>query len=83
VPDFLHVFLQCLILDLILSTKTVSATVGGEEGFIAARDGKPVPKRILATDSCSLDKYDMPVARNEMVHKPLEIRNKTIDSQFT
>jgi hypothetical protein len=25
----------------------------------------------------------MPVARNEMVHKPLEIRNKTIDSQFT
>lgn len=67
-PEFLHVFLQCLIRDLILSIKTVSATVGGEEDFITPREGEPVPKRILAIDSCALDKYDIPVAQIEMDH---------------
>jgi len=69
VPEFLHVFLQCLIRDLILSIKTVSATVGGEEDFITPRDGELVPKRIFATDSCALDKYDIPVTQIEMDHR--------------
>ena len=56
-----HVFLQCLIRDLILSTKTVSATVGDEEDFTTGREERAVPRRTLAADSWALDRYDMPV----------------------
>lgn len=61
VSELLHDSLQYLTFDLILSTNTVSATVEGEEDFITRREGRAVPRRILAADSCALDRYDMPV----------------------
>lgn len=68
VSEVLHVFLQWLIRDLILVTKIVSATEWGEEDFITPRDDEAVPRRIFATASCALDRYDMPVAGIEMDH---------------
>lgn len=68
VSELLHDFIQSLIRDLILSTKTVSATVEGEEDFIRREEGRAVPRRILATDSCALDRYDMPVIQININH---------------
>lgn len=61
--ESLHALFQCLTRDLILSIKTASATEGVEDDVFTLLLGIGFPIRAFATDSCALDKYDMPVAR--------------------
>lgn len=60
-PVSLIVFIQCLTRDLILSTKTASATERAEEDCSTHLLGTRFPIRAIEADSCDLDKYDMPV----------------------
>lgn len=57
-------FFQCLIRDLTLSTNTVSATVGRkEEDFTTWFKVIGLAIRTFASNSCALDKYDIPIKR--------------------
>ena len=64
--------LQFLTRDLILPTKTVSATVDGEEGTVMGSGKIGFPERNLDADSCSLDKYEIPVHQ-----KNVSLRNNS------
>jgi len=47
--------------DLILPTKTVSATVAGEEDTVTESANIGFSERNFDADSCALDKYEIPV----------------------
>ena len=61
--------LQLLTRDLILPTNTVSATVDGEEGTVMGSGKIGFPDRNLDADSCSLDKYEIPVHQKNIIKR--------------